>query len=344
MKTLAWTAVLFAAVALARGASVDEDWQAVIALDAGPQSEARSPTEAQAAITAHLVAQEKALRAFLDAHAVDAHAFEARLRLSRLLSIRGRMLGDGKAREEAVRVLDALSKSATPDQQKEIDFARISQAMRRTDTPSPADRQALLDRARKFQSAYPDDRRLAELLTEVATLFDLQPRVKRKLLADAQTLARDEQLQARIGDDLKKLDSLNQKIALAAPAADGGTINIEDYRGRPVVLCFFAMWSVPSLESLDAIKRAAATFPKGRVQVVGMSLDTKPNALADFLKRKAIAWPVVCDGKAWESPLLRSLGINALPTVWLLDREGRLRSLDALENTSSQVRQLLDEH
>jgi hypothetical protein len=40
---------------------------------------------------------------------------------------------------------------------------------------------------------------------------------------------------------------------------------------------------------------------------------------------------------------VRSLGINALPTVWLLDKQGKLRSLNALEGTTDQVRQLLNE-
>ena len=56
-----------------------------------------------------------------------------------------------------------------------------------------------------------------------------------------------------------------------------------------------------------------------------------------------VTWPVIFDGKGWESPLIRELGINELPTVWLLDAKGRLRSLNALEGTAAQVRQLLKE-
>ena len=58
------------------------------------------------------------------------------------------------------------------------------------------------------------------------------------------------------------------------------------------------------------------------------------------MKSRALTWPVAFDGKGWESPLVRGLGINALPTVWLLDARGRLRSLNALENTVAQIRQL----
>ncbi len=340
MRALAWTALLAAAGAgVALGGSADEDWQALLALDAGPQTRPRSPAEAQAAIVAHLATQERALRTFLAAHPADARGFEARLRFARLLGLRGEILNDGKARAEAARLLDGLEKSATPGQRTELDFARLAQAMRRLDALSAVERDALLARVRAFQSAHPEDRRLPDLLAEIATVFDGQPKTKLKLLLEAQTLARDEQLQARLADDLRRVELLNQPIALTAPSTTGRTINLEDYRGRLVLVCFFAAWSEPSLQALDTLKKAAASFPKDRVQILGVSLDTKPEPLAELLKDKALAWPVVCDGQGWESPLIRGFGINSLPTVWLLDRAGKLRSLNALENTADQIRQ-----
>ena len=342
MSARIWAVSLGLATAAFAG-SADEDWQAVLALDAGPPAQPRSAAEAQAAVAAHLAAQERALRAFIAEHAGDARAFEARLRMSRLLAIRGDIQNDAKAREAAARMLDVLEKIATPEQRTELDFARLSQAMRRMNAPSQMDRDALLGRARKFQAAHPEDRRLPQILAEVATVFDAQPAVKRKLLLEAQPLATDEELKSRIADDLRRVEMLGQPVALSASTTDGKPIDIAGYRGRVVIVCFFATWSPPSILALDTIKRAVAAFPKERVQVVGVSLDPKPEPLGELLKSQAVAWPVVRDGQGWESPLIRGLGINSLPTVWLLDREGKLRALDALENTGGQIRRLLGE-
>ena len=342
MRAQIW-AVSLGLAATALAGSADEDWQAVLALDAGPPAQPRTAAEAQAAVAAHLAAQDRALRAFITAHAGDARAFEARLRMSRLLAIRGDLQNDAKTRAEAARMLDALEKTATPEQRTELDFARLSQAMRRMNAPSQMDRDALLSRARKFQAAHPEDRRLAQILAEVATVFDAQPAVKRKLLLEAQPLANDEELKSRIADDLRRVEMLGQPVALSASSTDGKPIDIADYRGRIVIVCFFATWSPPSILALDTIKRAVAAFPKERVQVVGVSLDTKPEPLGELLKSQSVAWPIVRDGQGWESPLIRGFGINALPTVWLLDREGKLRALDALENTDGQIRSLLRE-
>ena len=213
--------------------------------------------------------------------------------------------------------------------------------MRKSNAQTAIDRDALLSRARRFQKAHPEDRRLPQILAEIATQFDLQPATKRKLLLEAQPLAIDEELKSRIADDLRRLEMLGQPVALAGPSTDGRAINVEEFRGRIVVVCFFATWSPPSILALDKVKRAVAEFPGERVQVFGVSLDAKPEPLGELLKSQKIAWPIVRDGQAWESPIIRGLGINSLPTVWLLDREGKLRSLDALENTGGQIRQLL---
>jgi hypothetical protein len=62
-----------------------------------------------------------------------------------------------------------------------------------------------------------------------------------------------------------------------------------------------------------------------------------------MLKTRGLTWPMAWDGKGWESPLARDFGINALPTVWLLDSHGKLRSLNALEGAADRARELMRE-
>ena len=325
-----------------RAADADTDWQAVTALDAGPQRAAKSTAEAQSLAVEHLARQERALRDFLAAHPGDAHEFEAKLRLARLLPMRAAMQGAGPSRE-AEKILTELEKTATAEQRTELDFTRITQSMRALQQPTGPRRDALLASVRRFQAAHPDDARLGALLAEVALLFDTEPKTMHALLLDAQPLARDDDLKARIADDLRRVELLGQPVALRFTAPDGRVLDVADHRGKIVLLVFFAVWSPPSIEALDKIQRAAADLPRDRVQLLGVSLDTKPDRLSALLSEKKITWPVACDGKGWESPLVRTLGVNALPTAWIIDAKGRLRSLNAVEATASQVRQLLGE-
>jgi len=54
-------------------------------------------------------------------------------------------------------------------------------------------------------------------------------------------------------------------------------------------------------------------------------------------------WPTACDGQGWQSPLARLHGINALPTILLLDQRGILRAINARYSYESWIRKLLME-
>ncbi|MGB8166750.1 MAG: TlpA disulfide reductase family protein [Chthoniobacteraceae bacterium] len=342
---LRWPAWLLASglVMAASAGTVAEDWEAITALDRGPQVQARSLEEARSVAAGHLDRQEKALRTFLAAHPQDEHAFEARLRLVRLLDIRGGFQGSEKARVEAAQMLAALEKTATPEQQAEIEFAKVTRLMRGAQKAPTAARTQLLSAARKFQVEHPGDRRVAALLAEVATLFDGQPRIKTALLTDANALATDPGLKVRIADDLRRVDLLGTPIALKFTSVQGKEFNVEEFRGQLVMVVFFADFSPPSTEALGRVQKAITELPKGSVAAVGINLDPKREALDAAIKASGLTWPVAFDGKSWSGELVRSFGINALPTVWLLDKQGKLRSLNALEGTAEQARQLLNE-
>lgn len=327
-------------VAAAVGAPVDDAWQEIVAMDAGPTNRGTTQEEARSAAQAHLGRQERALRGFLEAHGRDARAFEARLRLARLLQIRAQFEKNSALRKEGEQMLEAAARIATPEQRAEVDFARVTAQMRSLQPGRPEQREALLSVVRKFQAAHPADRRVPPLLAEVATLFDEQPRAKRALLQDAQTLTQDAALRKRVADDLKRLDLLGAPVPLSFTALDGAKIDLTAYRGKTVIVVFFADWSPPSVTALGEVKKAAEAYPRSRVQVLGVSLDEKQEELDALLKEHAIDWPIAFDGKGWKGDLVRSLGINTLPTVWLFDPAGNLRALNARTGLPIALRQL----
>ncbi|RYD60512.1 MAG: hypothetical protein EOP84_36890, partial [Verrucomicrobiaceae bacterium] len=205
-------------------ADATADWERVVALDAGPKVQARSQQEARQIAVGHLDQQEQALRSFLANHAGAAPAFEARLRLSRVLQIRADFEISAKStnyRAEAKRLLDDAEKTAAPGQQKEVAFARIAYLMRVQRSAGELNREQLLNAMRGFQRDYPEDRRLPMLMVEIAKLLDAQPRQKRALLSDALVLAQNDELKARISDDLKRLDLLDQPFSLSFTSVQG---------------------------------------------------------------------------------------------------------------------------
>ncbi len=327
-------------------AGVEEDWQRIIALDAGPPAlKFSSREEARMLAIHHLDKQEEALRSFLAAYPEDARNVDASLRLAHLLAVRSDLQSKPAEYAAALRILDDIEKNpqTPPTRAPDIAFARISLHMRHNSQPAPAERDDLLTQTRDFQKRFPGDRRIAPLLTEIATLYDADPSQKRELLTEAQNNAPDETLSKRINDDLMRLALLGKPLSLAFTSRQGEKIDVQQYHGKITLIYFFAAWSSPSVAGLGVVRDILKDFTRDEVQPLGVSLDVSDAALATELKDHGIAWPICFEGKGWEGPLVRSLGLNAIPTVWLLDRAGNLRTLSGRDDTEGLIRGLLRE-
>jgi hypothetical protein len=257
--------------------------------------------------------------------------------------MRGDFEESDKLRAEAARMLDDLEKTATPEQRPEVEFSKLTRLMRTLKRTDPIQRDQLLQAAQRFQHDYPDDRRVGALLAEVATLFDDKPLTKERLLEDALAVATDEDLKSRITDDMKRTRLFGKEVPLAFTSIQGQDIKAESFLGHPSFIIFFAGFSRPAMVAVARLQGAIGQLPAGSVRVVGVSLDAKKETVLAILKARKLSWPVAFDGKGWLSPTVRDLGINTLPTVWLLDARGHLRSLNALDGATDMARQLLQE-
>jgi len=202
---------LFLAAGLALAAP-DDDWNAIVAMDAGPGAKPKNLQEARALAKAHLDQQEKLVSEFLEKNPTDPRSHEARMRLASLLAASGKMDGKQSQVDEAMRLLQMLEreKSAPAAVRAESGFRRVSLLMQSLQGQETERRRDLIAAARNFQARYPGDRRGPRLLVEVATVCDNAPALKRELLDEARRLSTEPALNQRIADDLKRLELLDQ--------------------------------------------------------------------------------------------------------------------------------------
>jgi peroxiredoxin len=127
----------------------------------------------------------------------------------------------------------------------------------------------------------------------------------------------------------------------SATDLEGKPISIEAYRGKVVLVDFWAVWCGPCVADMPNVKKVYEKYKDKGFDVIGISLDNDEKQLRDFLKKNDIPWRQVFSGKGWDSPVSRQYGIYSIPSVWLIDKDGKLISNNArgekLENMVAEA-------
>ena len=141
---------------------------------------------------------------------------------------------------------------------------------------------------------------------------------------------------AMFGEDGEGGSGYNDKFAVGdvapdfeGPTQDGETIKLSDYRGKVVLIDFWATWCGPCIAVLPSLIDAYAEYHEDGFEIIGISLDDDGDALARFVEgREGMAWPNIFEGDAWGSPIGDEYGVEAIPFTLLLDGEGVIRYRD----------------
>lgn len=112
------------------------------------------------------------------------------------------------------------------------------------------------------------------------------------------------------------------------PAAGGDTLCLSALKGKVVLLDFWASWCGPCrVANKGLVKLYAKYKPKG-FEIFSVSLDERNEDWLKAVKKDKITWLQVIDHGGWETPTARNWGISALPTTYLIDRDGRLLAME----------------
>jgi len=109
-------------------------------------------------------------------------------------------------------------------------------------------------------------------------------------------------------------------FALRAP--DGGPVRLQDFRGRYVLVNFWATWCPPCVREMPSLERLAQTLADAPFVVVDVALDEEGAAkVKPFLARVGITFPVALDP---DGGVADRYGATDLPATFLVDPQGRV--------------------
>lgn len=131
---------------------------------------------------------------------------------------------------------------------------------------------------------------------------------------------------------------------IALPSMNGDTIRLSSLKGKVVLLDFWASWCGPCRESNKELVKIYSKYKSKGFEIFGVSIDDQKNKWQSAIKKDKISWLQVNDNGGWDAKTIADWGINAIPTSYLIDKEGKLMAMD-LEGKELEraLRYLLEE-
>ena len=102
---------------------------------------------------------------------------------------------------------------------------------------------------------------------------------------------------------------------------NGNEISLEDYRGKVVLIDFWATWCRPCRMEIPHFIELREELHGEGFEIIGVSVDRKPGVVKPFAEEWKINYPVVVDAGAVSTAYG---GIRSSPTAFLVDRKGKI--------------------
>lgn len=190
----------------------------------------------------------------------------------------------------------------------------------------------------KYRQTAPEDAAQAAfakgvLYAQVFTDFKQAAQVMELVAKDFPETEVAKQVPAVLGSlrQLEAVQKLEASLKLGAQFPDfavndmaGKPLAVANYKGRVVLLDFWATWCGPCIAELPNLKKTYEKHHKHGFEIIGVSLDQDKAQLTAFLEKNGMPWVQYFSGPDMPNKLVESYGIRSIPATFLLDGEGKI--------------------
>jgi thiol-disulfide isomerase/thioredoxin len=185
-----------------------------------------------------------------------------------------------------------------------------------------------LEQLQKFTKEFSGSAEASEAMLQLAISEEFSGK-----LADArkwydQLVADHSQTRAgvRATGAMRRLELKGKTFKFSGPGLNGGTIDVGSYGEKTLLVLFWATWCKPCTEDLPQIRALYATYHDRGFEILGVNLDLSAEPVTGYLKQHRVTWPQIHQPGGLESKPAEEFGIISLPTMFLVDSNGKVVS------------------
>ncbi len=131
--------------------------------------------------------------------------------------------------------------------------------------------------------------------------------------------------------------------ALGQNDTTGKPIDLAAYKGKVVLLDFWATWCGPCIGELPNVIAAYEKYHAKGFEIVGISLDEDKAAFEKFIVDRKMTWRHQFDGKGWKNEVAVAYGVQSIPATYLIGTDGKIVAMGLRgEQLGERLARLLD--
>lgn len=181
------------------------------------------------------------------------------------------------------------------------------------------------DALEKFINDYPDAPETAEAALQLANSKEYAGQETEAMKWYQEIVSRfSKSLQAqKARGAIFRLSSVGKPMTLVGQTTNGKTLDLTNYKGYNVLIHYWTVNSQSATTDAEILRQALLKYGKQKFQIIGINLDDNSELANQFITERKIPWYQI-DGKGPDGPQASQMGIIAVPTMILVDAEGKI--------------------
>ena len=127
----------------------------------------------------------------------------------------------------------------------------------------------------------------------------------------------------------KKLKIGKKLENFSLPNQNGKSISIEDFRGKVVLINFWASWYKPSIKNNVELKDIYSKYKNNNFEIVSISIDTYRNNWTKAIEKDGLSWTNLIEIGGWHGNVTNQFEIKGIPLNLLLDKGGKIIAVNS---------------